>query len=214
MLGTGAPLEVAKVAVLMVHGRGANAQSILSLASSLDHAGVAYVAPQAEGGTWYPLSFLAPLDANEPALGSALALLREAMATIEGAGIPFDRTVILGFSQGACLGLEFAARAARRYGGVIALSGGLVGMADEPGAQPPNDKRFEYSGDLAGTPVFLGCSDLDSHIPVERVHKTAEVMRKLGGDVTERIYEGMGHIVNEDEIAFARSLISRLLVDG
>ena len=215
MQGTGAPLDEAQVAVLMVHGRGASAQSILSLAGSIDRPEVAYVAPQAEGGTWYPNSFLAPLSANEPWLGAALSVLDDSMAKIEAAGIPARRTVILGFSQGACLSLEFSARNARRYGGVIGFSGGLIGSADIPGAASPNDKKFEYRGGLEGTPVFLGCSDRDAHIPVERVHRTAEVMGTLGARVTERIYPGMGHIMNDDEIGFVRDLLRSLLApDG
>jgi phospholipase/carboxylesterase len=215
MQGTGAPLDEAKVAVLMVHGRGASAQSILDLAGSIDRPEVAYVAPQAEGGTWYPNSFLAPLSANEPWLGSALSVLGESMETIEASGIPPRRTVLLGFSQGACLALEFSARHARRYGGVIGLSGGLIGTSDLPDAQSPNDKEFRYEGDLGGTPVFLGCSDRDAHIPLERVRRSTTVLRALGGEVTERIYPGMGHVVNDDEIGFVRDLLRSLLApDG
>jgi len=213
--GTGAPLDEAKVAVLMVHGRGASAQSILSLAASIDRPEVAYVAPQAANGTWYPNSFLAPLSSNEPWLGGALSVLSDSMATIGAAGIPPRRTVLLGFSQGACLASEFSARNAQRYGGVIALSGGLIGTADLPGADPPNDKEFGYGGDLEGTPVFLGCSDRDAHIPLERVRRTTAVFAGLGGRVTERIYPGMGHVVNDDEIGFVRDLLRSLLApDG
>jgi phospholipase/carboxylesterase len=215
MEGTGAPLDEANVAVLMVHGRGASAQSILSLAATIDRPKVAYVAPQAAGGTWYPNSFLAPLSSNEPWLGGALAVLGDAMAKIEAAGIPPGRTVLLGFSQGACLASEFSARNARRYGGVIALSGGLIGTADLPGADTPNDKDFVYGGNLDGTPVFVGSSDRDAHIPLARVQKTTAVLRALGAQVTERIYPGMGHIVNDDEIGFVQDLLRSLLApDG
>jgi predicted esterase len=213
--GTGAPLDEANVAVLMAHGRGASAESILSLAGSIDRPEVAYVAPQAPGGMWYPNSFLAPLSSNEPWLRGALSVLGDSMGKIEAAGIPPRRTVLLGFSQGACLALEFSARNSRRYGGVIAFSGALIGTADLPGAAPPNDKEFGYGGDLGGTPVFLGCSDRDAHIPLERVQKSTVVLRALGAQVTERIYPGMGHLVNDDEIGFVRDLLRALLApDG
>jgi predicted esterase len=213
--GTGARLEEARVAMLMVHGRGARAQNILSLVPSIDLPEVAYVAPEAPGGTWYPNSFLAPLSSNQPWLGTALSVLGDSIGMIQAAGIPARRTVLLGFSQGACLALEFSARNPTLYGGVVGLSGGLIGTADVPGAEMPNDKEFEYSGSLEGTPVFLGCSDRDAHIPLERVQKSTAVLRALGGQTTERIYPGMGHIINDDEIGFVRELLRLLLApDG
>lgn len=207
----GAPLDGAKAAVILVHGRGATAESILTLVDAFARPDVAYLAPQAAGNTWYPYSFLAPIEQNEPGLSSGLAALGDVLAQVEAAGLPAERTVVLGFSQGACLGTEFAARHARRYGGVVAFSGGLIGTGSRPGAAPPADKRFDYTGSLDGTPVFLGCSDVDAHIPLQRVHDTAAALRALGGDVTERIYPGMGHTVVEDEIAFVRALLERLV---
>jgi len=187
--------------MVMVHGRGATAESILELARELRHAELAYVAPQAAGYSWYPYSFLAPLHQNEPGLSSGLARLGEVLSLLASAGIPPERTVLLGFSQGACLTLEFAARNARRYGGVAGLSGGLIG--------PPATPR-SYPDSFAGTPVFLGCSDRDPHIPRERVDETAEVLRQMGAEVTERIYPALGHTVNEDELEHVRRMVAGL----
>ena len=210
----GAPLAEAKAAVVLVHGRGATAGSILALADAFARPDVGYLAPQAQGNTWYPYSFLAPLDQNAPGLPSGLQAVRDVLDRVEAAGIPPERTVLLGFSQGACLALEFAARHARRYGGVVGLSGGLIGSGQRNGGEaPPNDKRFEYPGSLNGTPVFLGCSDVDPHIPLQRVFQTRDAMRALGGNVTERIYEGMGHTVNADEVKFIRRLLAELAMD-
>ena len=194
----GQPLDRAQAAMLMVHGRGARAEDILSLADEFQHPEFAYLAPQAANNTWYPNRFLAPIAENEPWLSSALELLGDVLQRIIAAGIPYERTILLGFSQGACLTLEFAARNVRRYGGVVGLSGALVG---------PDDTPRNYPGSLAGTPVFLGCSDVDFHVPAERVDQTAEVMRRLGGQVTERLYPNMGHTVNEDEIRFVQGLM-------
>lgn len=201
VVAAGASLDDAGAAMILVHGRGATAQSILELASLFDEPGVAFLAPQAAGNTWYPYSFLEPIDKNEPWLSSALAKVGSALEQVEAANIPPDRTVLLGFSQGACLASEFAARNARRYGGVVALSGGLIG---------PDGTPRHYDGSLDGTPAFFGCSDIDPHIPKERVDESAEVYQRLGADVTERIYPGMGHIVNEDEIEWVRDLVLSL----
>jgi predicted esterase len=201
LLIAGAPLDVAKAACLMIHGRGATAESILALAQEFPHAELAYVAPQAAGNTWYPQSFLRPIESNEPALSSALALVDAVVAEMVEAGIPHEKIVLLGFSQGACLATEYAARHAQGYGGVIAFSGGLIG----PEGTPRN-----YEGDFAGTPIFLGCSDIDSHIPLARVEETAAVFERMGATVTKRIYPGMGHTVNRDEVEFVRELIQRL----
>ncbi|HVZ06224.1 alpha/beta hydrolase [Hyphomicrobium sp.] len=187
----GAPLDAARAAVVLVHGRGATAEGMLELAEAFDSPDLAYVAPQATGGSWYPHSFMAPITKNEPHLGAALGTLADIVADLEHQGIAADRTVLLGFSQGACLALEFAARNARRYGGVVGLSGGLIGPAGTPRS---------YAGSLAGTPIFLGCSDADFHIPLARVHETADVFGKLGADVVEQIYPGMGHTIIQDEI--------------
>lgn len=194
----------------MVHGRGASAASILTLADEFAQPELAYLAPQAAGSTWYPYSFLAPLDRNEPHLSSALRLLGRVLSEVGAAGIPSEKTVLLGFSQGACLASEFAARNPRRYGGVVALSGGLIGNGQLPAVDPPVDKVFDYDGDLGRTPVFLGCSDDDAHIPLDRVERSAAAFEKLGADVTMRIYPGMDHTVNDDEIRFVRGLLADL----
>ena len=170
------------------------------------------LAPQAAGNTWYPYSFLAPLEANEPFLGSALRAVGSVVEAVAEAGIPPERTVLLGFSQGACLAAEFAARNARRYGGLVILSGGLIGTSTIEGAASPDDKEFDYAGGFDGTPVLLGCSDIDPHIPSARVRRTTEVLSSMGAEVTERIYPGMGHTVNEDEIRWVRGLLARLVV--
>jgi phospholipase/carboxylesterase len=202
VLATGEPLERARAAMVLTHGRGATAESILTLVPELEQPGFAFLAPQATGNTWYPYSFLAPLANNEPYLSSALAALGEALARIAAAGIPAERTILLGFSQGACLATEFAARNARRYGGLVGLSGGLIG---------PDGTPRDYPGSLGGTPIFLGCSDIDPHIPAARVRHSAEVLRRLGGDVTMRLYPGMGHTVNEDEIEIVRGMMAALV---
>jgi predicted esterase len=201
----GEPVSRARAALLMVHGRGATAEDILSLAHEFDQPGFAYLAPQAAGNTWYPNRFLVPLAENEPWLSSALALVGDVLAQIVNAGIARERVMLLGFSQGACLALEFAARNARRYGGLVGLSGALIG---------PEDTPRDYPGSLAGTPVFLGCSDVDFHVPKERVGETAEVLRRLGGEVSERLYPNMDHTINQDEIDFVRGMMQRLLASS
>ena len=183
----------------MAHGRGATAEDILSLADVLDVAGYALLAPQAAGFQWYPQSFLAPLEQNEPWLTSALAKIGSVLAQVADAGIPPERTVLLGFSQGACLTLEYVARNAQRYGGVAGLSGGLIGPDGTPRA---------YPGSLAGTPIFLGCSDVDPHIPAARVRASATVLEGLGAPVTMRLYPGLGHTVNRDEADQVNTLLA------
>ena len=205
ILAVGRPASEAAGAMVMVHGRGAPAEDILSLSVELGRPDFAYRAPQAAGYSWYPYSFLAPMPQNEPGLSSGLARIGEILAELEEQGMPPERTILLGFSQGACLSLEFVARNAKRYGGVVGLSGGLIG--------PPGTPR-EYEGSLAGTPVFLGCSDRDPHIPLARVEETAEILKEMGGDVTKRIYPAMGHTVNEDEIDFVRRLMGELAPRG
>jgi phospholipase/carboxylesterase/glyoxalase family protein len=206
----GASLDRANSAVVMVHGRGASADGILGLADEFAQPDLAYLAPQAAGHAWYPYSFLAPLPRNEPWLSSALRFVGRVLEEVAAHGIPPERTVLCGFSQGACLASEYAARNPQRYGGVVAFSGGLIGNEQLQAVDPPADKVLDYEGDLGGTPVFLGCSDEDAHIPLVRVEHSAEALEKLGADVTMRIYPGMGHTVNEDEIAFARGLLARL----
>jgi phospholipase/carboxylesterase len=198
----GEPLASARAAMILLHGRGATAADILMLAEELAQPGFAYLAPEAAGDTWYPYSFLAPTASNEPGLSSALAVIASLLEQANSAGIPAERTVIAGFSQGACLLLEFVARHAQRYGGVIALSGGLIG---------PDGTPRDYPGSLTGTPVFLGCSDIDPHIPRERVLLSAEVLQKLGGQVTAKLYPRMGHTINRDEILVARGIVAGVL---
>lgn len=197
----GAPLAQARAAVLCVHGRGASAGDILALAGEIDAPGVAYIAPQAADNTWYPNRFIMPVETNEPWLTSALGVLDGLVAQLGAQGFAAERIVLLGFSQGACLALEYAARHARRYGGLIGLSGALI----ENG-----DRARSYGGDLAGTPVFLGCADEDFHIPPGRLERTEEVLAGLGAGVTKRIYPGMGHTVNRDEIDFVGKMLRDL----
>ena len=198
----GEPLEHARAAMLLMHGRGALAEDILSLAAQFALPGFSYIAPQAVGNTWYPNRFLDPLATNEPWLTSALLLMGDILDKIIKAGIPPERVILLGFSQGACLALEFAARNARRYGGLVGLSGALIG---------PEGTQRDYKDSLSGTPVFLGCSDLDFHVPKERVDQAADILRHLGGVVTERLYPDMDHSVNQDEIDFVRDMLRALI---
>lgn len=204
LLHSGEGLKAAKAAMILVHGRGATAESILTLSRELAVPGFAYLAPQAAGNSWYPNSFLAPIASNEPGLSSALGVLLLVLEKVKEAGIPAERTVWLGFSQGACLVLEFAARHTQRFGGIAGLSGGLIG---------PDGTARDYPGSLAGTPVFLGCSDIDVHVPLGRVRTSAEVLRRLGGEVTERIYPDMGHTINQDELDFVMNLMTALASD-
>ncbi len=199
VLSAGVPLAEAAGAMIVVHGRGGSAEGILSLRNELSHHGFAFLAPQAAGHSWYPFSFLAPIEDNEPGLSSGLAVIGELLEHVAAAGLPPERTMLLGFSQGACLALEYVARNARRLGGVVGLSGGLIG--------PPGTPR-DYEGSLAGTPVFLGCSDRDPHVPEERVRESADVFRRLNGQVTDRIYPGLGHTVNRDEIEFVNGMMA------
>lgn len=197
----GAPLGESDAAVIMVHGRNAGPQNILDLVTRLDRPSWTYLAPAAANRTWYPFSFMAPIEQNEPWLSSALEVLKQMVADVNARGIPTDRLVILGFSQGACLTAEFAVRNPDRYGGIIVFSGGLVGP---PGTTWRGEGRFDR------TPVFLGCSDIDPHVPKSRVDESAAVFVRMGAEVTERIYPRMGHLVNDDEIAFARGVLDRI----
>jgi len=185
--------------MILVHGRGGTAEDILRLAGQLGRDDFCYLAPQAAGRSWYPFRFLAPLEENEPYLSSALRVLDDLFERLTAAGIPTERVFLLGFSQGACLTLEWVARNARRYGGAAGLSGGLIG---------PPGRDFAYEGSLAGTEVFLGCSDIDPHIALGRVEETASVLAELGASVTKRIYPGMGHTINADEIDHVRAMMS------
>ena len=204
MKHAGAPLGVADAAVVLLHGRGATATSILDLGDAFYTHGVALVAPQASHNRWYPDSFLAPRKRNEPDLSSALSTVEEVVTAV-ASHLPLNRIVVGGFSQGACLAAEYVARNPRRYGGLVVLSGGLIG---------PMGTTFEYTGDLDGTPVFVGSSDVDPYIPVERVHETRAVFERLGGRVTERIYENAAHTVTDDEVAFVGDLLASLVADS
>ena len=198
----GRAIEEAAAAVVLVHGRGGSATGMLDLVRYLDRPDLAYLAPQAAGSVWYPQSFLAPLEANEPYLSSALDALDRILQRIETGGVSPEQVILIGFSQGACLALEFVARHPRRYGGVAGLSGGLIG--------PPGMSRHD-TGELAATPVFLGCSDVDPHIPLARVHESADVLSALGADVTTRIYPGLGHTINADELTHLTAMLDRLV---
>ena len=189
----------ARAAAIMLHGRGSDAADMLGLAQEFRQSDIAYLAPEAARRSWYPYSFLAPLEQNEPHLSNALATVGAAFAQLAREGFPPERVALIGFSQGGCLALEYAARNAKRYGAVAGLSAGLIG--------PPGTPR-DYAGSLAGTPVFLGCSDVDGHVPLARVQESRDVLGRLGAAVTERIYPGMGHTVNADEIAHVRALLA------
>ncbi|MCL5995996.1 MAG: alpha/beta hydrolase [Chloroflexi bacterium] len=202
ILSAGEPLEHAHAAMVLIHGRGGTARSILALSRQLHQAGFAFLAPQAEGNSWYPNRFMTPIDKNEPWLSSALLTTRRVLQQLAERGIYAEQAILLGFSQGACLALEYVARNARRYGGVVALSGGLIG---------PDGTPRDYAGSLAGTPIFIGCSDVDAHIPKQRVLESAEVMRRLSADVTARLYPNMNHTINQDEIDTVRAMMAQLV---
>ncbi|MFC7018903.1 MULTISPECIES: alpha/beta hydrolase [Haloarcula] len=202
LVTAGTPLADARAAAILVHGRGATARSIVQMGTEVHQDGLALLAPQAARNTWYPQSFLAPVEQNEPGRSSGLQAIRDALEDVEAAGIDPERVMLLGFSQGACLASEFVARNPRRYGALVVLSGGLIGESVDPD---------DYEGDLEGTPVFVGCSDVDPHIPLERVQVTTEVFERLGVDVDERIYEGMGHGINEDELEYVAELVVDLV---
>jgi predicted esterase len=187
--------------MVMLHGRDASASDVLSLATEIETTDVAYLAPQAVGSTWYPNRFSAPVESNEPWLTSALGVVADVLSLVASAGIPVERTLLLGFSQGACLALEYAARNPKHYGGVIGLSGALIENGNEPRV---------YQGTLDGAPMFLGCSTTDPHVPRERVERSAEIFRGLGAAVTLRLYPNMAHVVNSDEIGFVKDIISRV----
>ena len=201
IFSAGARPEVAGGAVIMIHGRGASPADILSLATEFERDDLVFLAPEAPGGAWYPFRFMESIARNEPGITRGMQAIDDVLGVLAEHGIGPERTVLLGFSQGACLATEYAARHARRYGGVAGLSGGLIG---------PDGTPRDYPGSLDGTPVFLGCSDVDFHIPVGRVHETAEVLGRLGGQVTERIYPGMDHTVNADELDHVNRMLAGL----
>jgi phospholipase/carboxylesterase len=194
----GKKLSEAKKALIMLHGRGASAEDILRLTSFLNIGEFSILAPQATNNTWYPYSFLAPRVQNEPWLSSALELVTDIVQDIHNAGIPKDQIYLLGFSQGACLTLEYITRNATRWGGAVAFTGGLIG-----------DKLYpeSYGGDFQKTPVFIGTSNPDPHVPVERVKETTLLLKNMNASVTEKIYQNLGHTISEDEIDKANQLI-------
>ena len=195
---SGKPLTATSKVLIMLHGRGATARDILSLASHLNVKDFSIFAPQATNNTWYPFAFLVPPSQNEPWLTSALSLVKELLDDLYSKGVSSDNIYFSGFSQGACLTLEFVTRNANKYGGVAVFTGGLIG-----------DKiyRENYKGDFQGTPVFIGTSDPDPHVPVERVNETVNILREMNAMVTEKIYPNMGHTVSEDEIDVANKIV-------
>jgi predicted esterase len=200
VLAAGEPVGSARAAMILLHGRGASAEDVMTIASEVQQPGWAYLAPQASGGAWYPNPFTAPLESNEPYLSAGLDMISKLVDRVEPT-VPAQRIVLLGFSQGACLTLEWAARNARRYGAVAGLSGGLIG---------PDGTPRDYPGSFDQTPVFLGCSDVDPYIRKERVLDAADVFKRMGADVTVRLYPGMGHTVGPEEIAIVRGLVEAI----
>lgn len=198
----GADIDKASAVMIMVHGRGATAQSILELAQYFTIDNISYVAPQANGGTWYPNSFLMPLEQNEPGITSGLQRISEIVDYIVTLGIPEQKIMLLGFSQGASLSMEWTARNGKNIGAVFGLSGGLIG---------PNGTPRNYTGTLLNTSVFIGCSDVDFHIPKEQVIESAEIFRKLNAEVTMTLYPNMGHTVNDDEIDQINSIMQKVV---
>ena len=198
IIAAGKNLKDANKVLIMVHGRGGSAEDILSLSTHLQVSDFALLAPQATNNSWYPQSFLAPPKANEPWLSSALKILGDTVQDVVDEGISKENIFFLGFSQGACLTLEFVTRNATKYGGVVAFTGGLIG-----------DRIYaeNYQGDFANTPVFIGTSNPDPHVPVERVYASANILKNMHADVTEKVYNNMGHTISQDEIELANRLI-------
>src|SRR6266542_2647039 len=198
IITAGKSLKETNKALIMIHGRGAGAEDILSLADYLNVSDYALIAPQATNNSWYPFSFLAPLQQNEPWLSSALSLLNEVVVDLNNENIATDHIYFAGFSQGACLTLEFVTRNAKKYGGIVAFTGGLIG-----------DKIYNenYKGDFQNTPVFIGTSNPDPHVPVERVYASTNILKNMNAAVTEKIYSNMGHTINQDEIDNANKIV-------
>ena len=198
ILSSGKKLEEAEKALIMIHGRGANAHDILSLANYLQVNDFALLAPEATNNTWYPYSFIAPVSQNEPWLSSSLQVVKDLVSDIKAAGITSENIYFLGFSQGACLTLEFVARNAMRYGGVVAFTGGLIGETI---------RSENYTGNFNNTPVFIGSSNPDPHVPAERVHESTKILKSMNAVVTQKLYNGMGHMISQDEIDLANTLV-------
>jgi predicted esterase len=198
LVAAGVPLNEAAGVLIAIHGRGADAEDIIGLAREIALGNLAILAPEATGNTWYPYRFTEPFERNEPYLSSALGVIQSTISDLVARGISTDRIALMGFSQGACLALESAARNPRRYAAAIGFSGGLIG---------PPGTRFDFPGSLDGTPVFIGCSDVDPHIPIERVTESAVALERMGAAVEARIYPGMGHTVNRDELEAATAIL-------
>ena len=201
VVAMGAPLGEGRVVVIAVHGRGASPANILDLAPAIGNARVTFLAPAALGGTWYPKGFMAPIEENEPGITSAISVVHALIDDAVAHGVPAERIVLMGFSQGACLVSTAAQRRPGRYGGVLVYSGGLIG---------PPGTRWSSDGDFSGTPIFLGCSDVDGHIPAERVGESAAHLEQMGAAVALRLYPGMGHTINDEEVVFGRELLAAL----
>lgn len=198
---TGAPLGEGRVVVIAMHGRGAGPRNILDVAPAIGNAQVTFLAPAAAGGAWYPRGFMAPIEDNEPGITSAISVVHALMDEALAHGVPTERIVLMGFSQGACLVSTAALRRSARYGGVLVYSGGLIG---------PPGTSWSTVGGFAGTPIFFGCSDIDGHIPADRVRESAAHLERMGAAVTLRLYPGMGHAINDEEVAFGRDLLASL----
>lgn len=198
VITAGVPLAEAKKVLIMIHGRGAGAEDILSISNYLNTDGFAFVAPQAAGNTWYPLSFLAKPEDNEPFLTNSINTISNIISGLEEQGITKDKMYFLGFSQGACVAAEYTTRNAARYGGIVIFTGAVIG-----------DKIYKenYSGNFNGTPVFIGTSNPDFHVPVERVNDTASLLKEMGANVTVKVYDNMPHTISQDEITLANQLI-------
>lgn len=195
---SGRPLDGASRVLILLHGRGGSAEDIIGLARHLSVDGFTLLAPQATNHTWYPYSFMMPHKANEPWMSSALENVAAVVEEVEKAGVEKKSIYFAGFSQGACLMLEYLARNAEGYGGAAAFTGGLIGETPDQSA---------YKGNFGGMPVYIGTSDPDPHVPVERVKFTTALLEKMGAKVTERIYPGMGHTITKEEIDEANKVI-------
>lgn len=200
ILYSGSEVNKADSAFIMIHGRGSNAESIIGLWNELDLTKTLVIAPQADSSFWYPYRFIEPREKNQHGITSAFKLLDSIIDSLNDEGIPNEKVFLLGFSQGACLALDYAIRHPKKYGGVFALSGGLIGDALN---------SEEYSGNFERTPVFVGCSTNDFHIPEQRVHDTAEIFEKVNADVTKKLYENMGHTIIQDEIDIIDSIFNK-----
>ena len=201
----GRPLEESHAVAIMMHGRGRTTDDILELADRIGNSAFTYLAPTARDNTWYPYGFMEATEKNEPFLTSALAVYDSLIQTVVEKGIPKDHIILLGFSQGACLTAEYAVRHAERYGAIVLFTGGLIG---------PPGTSWNYPSSFQGTPIFLGTSDVDGFVPLERVQESATIFRHMGAQVVERVYPGMEHIVNDDEIAIARTMMQEVVASN